>query len=646
MNFIFLTTVLSIPCLSGTLEEGREALRQGDYSRAVVLLDRAVDENPGLKEAYILAAKAHSEIGDWIGAAEILERASERFQDPAMYAQLGAVYLQAGDYERAIPALERAVRAYPFDPDYKKVLGTAYFNSGVVAYRKDDIELAEERFRRAVELLPGDVRPLHNLAALLLKEGKADSALIFVEEALKISPEEPNLLRLQAAAYRQKEDFDGLLRVYRKLYNLQPDSVQVGLDLAMLYRYHRRTKEALALYDTLMVRFPKERKVFDAAAGYYRDHFRYDKVREVYGKFLRAVPGDRLALRRIAESYEAEGRWKEAQRIYKDMLRSHPEDPELLALLAEACRMGGDWEGTVEALKGLVRTQPDDKRAWLGLGEAYRRLGMFDDALRAYHEASLRDTLWGEPWIRIAEIYEQRGKREEAMGAYRRAMDAGTADPLPYHRLAGYALERGDTTKFYEYERRAVIKAIRAVAQTEGAIRSGLKRIEMDRAKMRKLSDMARLAKRYGGILRECLDVLSTDPKFEEFLEDLLHRYPGAKALWEYKGKYEVSKGNLRKALEAFRRLVRLDSSYKPGHRGMAEVLERMGRTRDAIAAYERLLQVDPNDEEPYRALIKLCKEEGTLSDLISKWKREMEFHPERALLQKYLSIALREVER
>jgi len=226
---------------------------------------------------------------------------------------------------------------------------------------------------------------------------------------------------------------------------------------------------------------------------------------------------------------------------------------------------------------------------------------------------------------------------------YRRAIKAGTADPLPYHRLAQYALEQGDTTAFSRYERRAVVKAIRAVAQTEGAVRAGLKKINLNRAEIRRLSDMSRLLERYRSVLREALDALSGDPGFGGLLDELLRKYPGAKALWEYKGKYEASEGNLEGALEAFERLVRLDPRYRPGHRGMAEVLEGMGRRKEAIKSYERLLRLDPNDEGPYRALIRLCKEEGTLSELISRWKRECEFHPERALLHKYLSIALRE---
>lgn len=634
-----------IPALSGALEDGAAALREGDYDRAIVLLDRALEENPELEEAYLLAAKAHLEVKDLIGAAEVLERALKRFPEAGIYAQLGAIYVQVGDYKRAIPPLEEALKLDPSNPDYRHVLWTAYFDSGVEAYRRKEVGHAKEMFRRAWRLVPDDIRPLHNLAAILLEEGKPDSALIFLKRALELSPEDPGLLRLEAAAYRKKGEYGRLLEVYEKLYELQPDSVGIGLDLAMLYRYKRRIKEALDLYDTLMARFPRERRVYRALAGFYRDHFDYGKVREVYSKLLQVFPKDREALEEIARAYEAEGKWGKAQEVYRGMLKDEPGDKEVLLLLAEACRRGGNWDGMAEALERYLETS-EDKMAWLGLGDAYERLGMFDKALSAYFEAASIDTLWGEPWKRMAEVYEKRGKKEEAVKAYRRAIEAGTADPVPYHRLALHYLEAGDTLEFYDYERRAVVKAIKAVAQTEGALRSGLRRIEMDRVKIGKLSDLAGLAETYRRTLRDCLDHLSCDPGFDALLDDLIRRYPGAKALWEYKGKYELSRGNMEGALKAFERLVRLDPSCKPGQRGMAEVLERMGRTRDAIAAYERLLQIDPNDEEPYRALIRLYKEEGNLSDLISKWEREREFHPERALLQKYLSIALREVER
>jgi Tfp pilus assembly protein PilF len=105
---------------------------------------------------------------------------------------LGSSHSQAGEWEQAIAAYQRAIE---LDPDYQ----SAYANLGVAYYQMGQFDLAESQYQKALALNPQDGDVAYNLGALYLQrsfneDGQAnpdlvEQAIAQLEQANKLSPE-------------------------------------------------------------------------------------------------------------------------------------------------------------------------------------------------------------------------------------------------------------------------------------------------------------------------------------------------------------------------------------------------------------------------------------------------------------------------
>ncbi len=138
------------------LREGTAALRRGQTAKAVDLLERAQQldsEHPdlilNLAGAYILVKKFNK-------AVTLLEPLSQREpHNPMVWTNLGAAYLGnpvlAADehHQKAIAAFETALELNPATPNVA-------YNLGLIYIDRQEVDRALYWFQRAVRLKPSD----------------------------------------------------------------------------------------------------------------------------------------------------------------------------------------------------------------------------------------------------------------------------------------------------------------------------------------------------------------------------------------------------------------------------------------------------------------------------------------------------------
>ncbi len=173
---------------------GATRLRTGDAAGAAGPLERAAALQPRLIEAQTKWAEALSASGRAADAERVLEAAVRLnpVHHPEAWNNLGFLRLQAGRFDAAAEALERAVR---LDPDFVEArtnLGSAY----LLAERLGE---AAEQFEAAVRADP-DYAPAHgNLGVIYLRQGRPADARRQFERVLALTPGDP-----QARAYLEE----------------------------------------------------------------------------------------------------------------------------------------------------------------------------------------------------------------------------------------------------------------------------------------------------------------------------------------------------------------------------------------------------------------------------------------------------------
>ena len=174
---------------------GNALLRMQKFEDAIPPLRRAVELNPRLSDAYNDLAACYIQQQKWDQAIEALRRAlgNPQYLTPdRAYLNLGNVYFARGQYNMAEEQFRKVVDILPQLPDGYFFLGRTLMAEGLVAE-------AREQFERAVKL-DGTISVFqYELGMALLKEGRKTEARDTLRRAVELNPVGPEAEKARLA---------------------------------------------------------------------------------------------------------------------------------------------------------------------------------------------------------------------------------------------------------------------------------------------------------------------------------------------------------------------------------------------------------------------------------------------------------------
>ena len=186
---------------NAALAEGVKLLDNGETDRAIEILNRAVELNPDLADAYFQLGIAYALI-ETRDAAVVEEQVTPT---PAP----GDKKVRAVPTTQSEKAFEKAVAAYKKQIDANEKDDVAYFNLGRAYNKLNDDEEAAKALKEAVELKPDDTEYQTELGAILVKLAQYREAIPPLKKALELDPENSRAINLleDAEAGRKRIDF-------------------------------------------------------------------------------------------------------------------------------------------------------------------------------------------------------------------------------------------------------------------------------------------------------------------------------------------------------------------------------------------------------------------------------------------------------
>lgn len=186
---------------------------------------------------------------DYGGALPILEKlAAENKTDGLLFSVLGDTYLQTQDYESAIEAYGRATKLLettgtPAERASALLsLGAAYDKAGLN-------KSAETALQDALKITPDDPQILNYLGYVWLDRGvHIDQAFDMVRRAAELAPEDPNITDSLALGYYLKHDYDKALELAEKATDALAYSSVAYAHLGDIYAALGRRREATHQY--------------------------------------------------------------------------------------------------------------------------------------------------------------------------------------------------------------------------------------------------------------------------------------------------------------------------------------------------------------------------------------------------------------
>lgn len=200
----------------------------GQQPKALSVAQQFVTANPNDPSGHVLLGAIQLNAKNYQVARFETERAIQL--NPKLfdaYLQLGQLFRDQGDGNDAAQAYEKGLALRPQSAPVAAVVGNIYLSEG-------NLDKAGQKFQQALAIDPGMAIAANNLAWVYAEQGKnLDVALGLAQKAKSLDPEVPSFSDTLAWVMYKKGDYSGALPLLQDCVKKDPSSAQYHYHLGM-----------------------------------------------------------------------------------------------------------------------------------------------------------------------------------------------------------------------------------------------------------------------------------------------------------------------------------------------------------------------------------------------------------------------------
>jgi tetratricopeptide (TPR) repeat protein len=378
----------------------------GDPEASQRAYARALDADPGCREAFAALEKLYRKAERWDALRELLERGARsgpRERRAASWCELGELLREReGDAEAAAGAFEAALAL-------DRGQTSAYRGLQRLAADRGDEEALLRAWEREAEVTSHAGRLGHlvrELARMLEGRGRREDALAWARRWVDAAPESVDALRLAARLHQELGHDDALLAALQSLDPLLQSGEQAANRRRMgaLHSERARPTEAIAAYRAALDADPADVEALRALVELLEQWGRPEELARARRSLAELLPAAERAACLDALARLLDERLGDLTGAVEALLRlagtdGAPDDVE--ARLESLLERAGRFEELAERLERRAREQAPGSTEALGLGLRQARLllehlSRFDAAVGVYRELLARDPACGE----------------------------------------------------------------------------------------------------------------------------------------------------------------------------------------------------------------------------------------------------------
>jgi predicted Zn-dependent protease len=340
----------------------RSYLDRGQADLAFQAVSGIRDTGPGAPEGLTIAARALLMRGNVAPARRVLERTLKMKADQSDATKmLAAIYLAAGDGQRAITILKEAARLEPADFRPWYALGKLYHDLG-------DVEASASAYSEALKRKPPPAETRESRigrARALLDANHPDGASAELSILCTQSPDDPQVLALAARQARDQGRLDEALKLAGRALAVDSDNFDALLVQSRAHALLHQPELAVEELEKAVQVKPNDRPALQLLSQLQMSLGRTDHARATQERAKRA-----------------EARIELMDQLTK-VIDQHPEDPEPRWRMGQAAMEGNLNVLAYQCFQAALDLDPNYQPARHALQSLRSRKGIDPAATRA-----------------------------------------------------------------------------------------------------------------------------------------------------------------------------------------------------------------------------------------------------------------------
>ena len=417
---------------------GYQAELAQDIDRAIQEYQAALKADPASRSVKARLASLYFSLGDMPNAVRYADQAAEGLsQDGQLLTQMAGILASAGQGERAVKLLDRAI-------DLDPTSGDPYFTKGLLLLNLKRQPEAEQAIRAGLARAPQSAVGHYHLGRLLLDAGKGEEAAASLERAIAVNASfEPAYLAL-ASIYESRQAQDRAVAVLRKyLQTVNPRNRDIRHQLVRLYVAAKDYQGARKELNDLLAEDPSDLDAQLRLALLYGEEKEYPKAIDQLTQILKARPTELKIRDYLAFLYEEAKDTKKAIETYTFNVQLEPSFYEGHLHLGLLFYRLKQFPEAIMHLTQALTINSKQPEAHIVLGLTYLQKDQFNDAARALEEGISQNPKSADLHFNLGTVYDKLNRFDDVERVMETAikLDPHHADALNY---LGYSYaERG-----------------------------------------------------------------------------------------------------------------------------------------------------------------------------------------------------------
>ncbi len=382
------------------------------YDESIQILQRALEEDRQLPDVNYNLGFTYKEMGNYADAIEAFEMVIHAKPDDVLaYNHLGSIYLAQKNYEKSIASYRRGLQIDRNHPILNYNLARAYEQSG------NETE-AIRCYQLALKTRPGWKDCIRDYSNLLLKCQKNKEASDLVNQAIKMHPNDGDLLYILGQVYLNEYDYKKAESTFKKADNLKGNDVKILSGLAKAMEKGEKPEQALETVLSALEIDPYNKDIRKQYVEVLLDTADYEKAFENV-KQLYDAGGDKdlQVLDLYGQYYITQNEEENAKPYYDKIQKINHHYKDHIVNAAERFNQIGNYDKAESYAKEFVRQRPNLPDGYNMLGKISSEKGNFAEAKKYYSQSQnvakpnhLADEKLSQIEKQISELSEQKNE--------------------------------------------------------------------------------------------------------------------------------------------------------------------------------------------------------------------------------------------
>lgn len=336
----------------------------------------------------------------------------------------GLSFLWSGEYNKALPYFEEAVKK---NPNYAE----AYF---FIGYCKHELHLykdAIEAYKKSIKINPNEANAYYNLGLIYQNLKQYKESIEFFKQSILIDPNNAEGYYFQGFAYCKLELFGEAVKSYKQAIRIKPDYANAYSSMGHAYHALKNNKKAIESYKLAISIDPT---MPGTLLLLVYGHEQGQELIKSYKQAIQMNPDDYIAYCNLGSTYYILQKYNDARDSFVQAIRINPDFAFAHYQLGSVSNALKNYNGAIKSYKQAISLglDPDNSLAYCWLGGVYTSVGRYRDAIDAYKQAIHIYPDNPLSYYELGYVYLLLGDRNSALKQYKilKTIDKVLADLL------------------------------------------------------------------------------------------------------------------------------------------------------------------------------------------------------------------------